>query len=163
MSEIQVTRGSVQDAVSVMCEAAQWLEDRGMPLWTQAEIIALPEQYPAAAFLTLYFDNHPAAAALLTDADPLFWPDIPPGTSGFLHKLSVRRAYAGQGLALRMLDSAAHICKKEGMKSLRLDCDASRNKLIALYQTAGFKPVGVRRVHTETHGTVMAALLARAL
>ncbi len=127
------------------------------------DILALPQVYPADAFLTLYHQGHPAAAALLTDADPLFWPQAAPGTSGYLHKLSVRRAYAGQGLAQRLICLTGILCNNEGKSYLRLDCDASRQKLIALYQSAGFTCLGVRAVQTRRYGTVRAALFRRAL
>ena len=163
MSEVTGTRGSAADSVAVMLEAAQWLEAKGMPLWTREEIQALPERYPADAFLTLYQDGRPCAAALLLDSDPLFWPEVPPGTSGFLHKLSVRRACEGKGLALQMLRYAASLCNNEGKTHLRLDCDASREKLKTLYQNAGFAYLGDRTVRTNAHGTVAAALFERAL
>lgn len=157
------TRGDVQSAVGVMLEAARWLETRGIPLWTREEIIKLPETCPADAFLTLYQDSRPAAAALLRDCDPLFWPQVPPGSSGFLHKLCVHRAYAGGGLALRMIEYAARLCNNAGKTHLRLDCDASRGKLKDLYQSAGFTCLGDRTVHTKAHGTVSVSLFERAL
>ena len=163
MSACICIRGDVQAAVAVMLEAARWLEERGMPLWTHKEIAALPERNPADAFLTLSVGGQPAAAALLLDADPLLWPQVRPGTSGFLHKLSVRRAYAGKGLAFEMLDYAAELCKKEGKTHLRLDCDASREKLKSLYQNAGFAYIGERRIWTTAHGMVAAAMFERAL
>ncbi len=164
MSGFTFARGGAQAAVAVMLEAAQWLESRGMPLWTREEIERLPSLYPADAFLVLYDEEgQPAAAALLTDADPLFWPHVPPHTTSVLHKLYVRRAYAGKGLALRLLDCAAELCKQEGLRWLRLDCDASREKLRALYLSAGFSFAGEKQIHTNAHGTVTAALFERTL
>ena len=163
MSGYTCTRGDVQNAVAVMLEAALWLQEREMPLWAVDEIKALPETYPANAFLTLYQSGRPAAAALLLESDPLFWPQIPPGTSGFLHKLSVRRSYAGTGLSLRMIAYAATLCYNDGKTHLRLDCDASREKLKTLYQSAGFACLGERTVQTTIHGAVTVALFERAL
>ncbi len=163
MNGFWFARGDAQAAVGVMKEAALWLSGRGMPLWTQEELDRLPGEHPADAFLVLYDDRRAAAAALLTFRDPLLWPDAPDGTSGFLHKLSVRRAYAGRGLALRLLTDAARVCEQEGMRYLRLDCDAKRTKLRALYLSAGFAFAGEKQAHTQTHGTVTAALYERAL
>ncbi len=156
-------RGDVKAAIAVMLEAARWLDKRGQGLWTQAQIQRLPKQYPADAFLTLTVDGQAAVAALLIDTDPLVWPQVPPGTSGFLHKMAVRRAFAGRGLAVQMLQYAAQLCNNEGKSHLRLDCDASREKLIALYQSAGFTCVGVRTLQTKTHGMVKVSRFERAL
>lgn len=134
-----------------------------MALWTREEIETLPRSYPGSAFLVLYAGNRPAAAALLTDNDALFWPDAPPGSSGFLHKLSVRREFAGSGISWRLIEYAAELYRREGKTHLRLDCDASREKLKRLYVSAGFCYIGDRTAQTKTHGTLAVSLFERAL
>ena len=84
----------------------------------------------------------PVIAALLQDRDPDIWPDD--GTALIVHKLAVRRAYAGRGLANRMLDFAAEHARAQGRKWLRLDTDATRPKLRSFYERAGFTHVGYK-------------------
>ena len=85
----------------------------------------------------------------------LFWPEVPTGTSGFVHKLCVRRKFAGQGVAEGMLRYAAELCRAQGISMLRLDTDLSRPKLCALYERAGFRRVGVRSIFSPSMGVTL--------
>lgn len=40
--------------------------------------------------------------------DPFFWPEIAPGTSAFVHKLAVRRAWAKKGVSTDLLSFARY-------------------------------------------------------
>lgn len=75
---------------------------------------------------------------LVQPQDPVFWPDAEPGTSAFLHKLAVRRAWAGQGVPAALLAHAYRHARALGLRYLRLDCVASRHALRALYEGLGW-------------------------
>ena len=70
--------------------------------------------------------------------DAYFWPDISPGTSAFVHKLAVRRAWAKKGVSARLLAYGVARARALGRTHLRLDCVADRQGLRRLYDGLGF-------------------------
>ncbi len=156
-----VTQGDIEESLSILREAAQWLIDTGRPMWKLEELTRERLAGPPESFLVLYETGTPhtgAATALLSFHDPLFWPDVPPGTSGFLHKLAVRRAYAGKDCSLRLIRHAAALCLRKNIHSLRLDCDPHRPGLCALYERAGFVLAKRQTKTLPPYGTVDLAL-----
>src|SRR5690606_14966504 len=94
-----------KDAVKVIAEAAQWLIRIQQSFWDPESLTEenlLKKSFPENFFVA-YIHQEPAAAMILDWEDPLFWPDIPSGTSGFVHKLSVSRKYAGKGLPAKLI------------------------------------------------------------
>ncbi len=156
--EITLTRGEVEECLAVMREAAAWLTQTGRTMWTPDELTRERIANPAEEFLLLRRDGMPAAAGLLSFYDPYFWPDVPPDTSGFLHKLAVRRAFASQGMAEELIRRAAALCRSRGVRQLRLDCDAARPALCALYERAGFRLLERKTVHTRRLGAIAVAM-----
>jgi len=61
--------------------------------------------------------------------DPLFWPTVKEYESGFIHKLCVRREFAGKGLSAKMVEHAVRECSRRGIGYLRLDTDVTKPKL----------------------------------
>ena len=139
-SLIRATTGQAVIAADILSEAAQWLTERGIPLWPPGEIS--PERLaPLAERGELYLafsDSAAQGTLILQEEDALFWPDEPAGESLFLHKLAISRAAAGTGIAQRMIESAADEARRRRKRYLRLDCDANRPPLHRFYQSAGF-------------------------
>jgi GNAT superfamily N-acetyltransferase len=126
---------------SILIEVARWLEDRGTPLWRAKELA--PEHIKGEVLGGLFVLAELGGEAVGTMRyqleDPLFWPDVPPGESAYIHRLAVRRRAAG-GLASRpLLEWAVKHTKSIGRRYLRLDTDASRPKLRAVYEQFGFR------------------------
>jgi GNAT superfamily N-acetyltransferase len=63
----------------------------------------------------------------------------------YVHRLAVRRAFAGATVSHALLRFAADEAKRRGCSALRLDCIASRPKLRAVYERFGF------RYHSDHH------------
>ncbi|MDH3494897.1 MAG: GNAT family N-acetyltransferase, partial [Acidobacteriota bacterium] len=78
------------------------------------------------------------------DADPEYWDDVPHEDSSFVHRVAVRRKYAGKGLARKMIEWAKNRARDEGKRFLRLDC-ADRPKLREVYEKMGFIFHSVKR------------------
>ena len=95
---------------------------------------------------------------ILCFEDPFFWPDLEPNTSGFIHKLSVRRAYAGKGYAKQMIEHARDVCIRSGIHSLRLDCDPHREGLMKFYHDCGFSLMERKVLHTQKWGKIDLAM-----
>ena len=135
-----LTAGDMPGALTIMRESAQWLRDSGRPMWSPDELTPEAMASPPESYLVLRDGAGEGAAALcLTDADPLYWPENPPGQCGYVHKLAVRRAFAGRGLARALLLDAAGLARSRGLSALCLDCDPSRAALVRLYESTGFR------------------------
>jgi GNAT superfamily N-acetyltransferase len=92
-------------------------------------------------------DGEPAGAIRFQLEDTLFWPDLQGDhTSAFVHRLVVRRQYKGQRISTALLRWAIDHARVLGRSHLRLDCDKTRPKLMALYESVGFQFHSFRQV-----------------
>jgi len=164
--KLHFTTGDVDTALDIMREAAQWQIDQGTQLWLMDTLTRKMINNPADEFHVAWLEQNrdstqrsdfcmplhaqssapPQAAAccLLSTHDPVFWPEIPAETSGFLHKIAVRRKFAGQGVVARLIAHAEQTCLARGIPMMRLDTDINRPKLRALYEGLGYVQVGTR-------------------
>lgn len=126
---------------AMLREAAQWLIDRQLPLWAVANFS------DAAVWRDVHHSQYMVAASEANEVagvvryqleDVFFWPEVEPGTSAFLHKLAVRRSWAGQGISAALLAFARDTARSAGLHTLRLDCVADRQRLRVLYEGFGF-------------------------
>jgi GNAT superfamily N-acetyltransferase len=148
---IEVARASAEElpvASAILTEAARWLIARGQPLWEPSDLV--PERLRAGvADGSLHLalrDGQPVGTIALLWDDPLFWPDVAPGESAFVHRLAVRRSVAGTGVAEAMLAWAVERASGAGRRWLRLDCSARHDRLCAYYRSAGFRACGTRDI-----------------
>ena len=146
----------------VLQEAARWITTWRSQLWDPA---LLGEDFVApfiarGEMLTLRTGGEIAGVMILQPEDPLFWPDRPPGEAAYVHKLAVRRAHAGQGLAAALLDHAADMTRLQGRDRLRLDCHPD---LAGYYAGLGFRPVDERDVRHPEVGQIRVARMERRL
>jgi GNAT superfamily N-acetyltransferase len=135
------TLGDLPTVSDILQEAAQWLEERGMLLWKASELTPdrIANEVAAGLFVLAEVDGAAAATMMFLLTDPDFWPDVPPNESAFIHRLAVRRRYAGSPLSSAMLDWAVEQTRKLVRQFLRLDCVADRPKLRAIYERYGFR------------------------
>jgi GNAT superfamily N-acetyltransferase len=78
--------------------------------------------------------------------DQLFWPELTDGQSAFVHRLAVRRRFAGTGVSLALLSWSVEHARRLGKLCLRLDCDHQRTKLRSVYERFGFRLHSYRQV-----------------
>lgn len=132
----------------ILCEAAWWLEQRGMRMWRDDELVAsrLAADVAGGLFFIAECELQPAGVVKFQLEDAEFWPDLPPGESAFVHRLAVRRSFAGGEVSAALLNWALERARALGKKYLRLDCEASRPKLRALYERFGFMHHSDRQV-----------------
>ena len=91
-------------------------------------------------------ENESAGVVRFQMEDPELWPDVPENSSAFLHRLAVRRRFAGQGVSTAILNWAVRRTRELGRGHLRLDCEAARPKLRAVYERFGFRHHSDRQV-----------------
>jgi len=78
--------------------------------------------------------------------DSVFWPDTPADEAAFIHRIAVRCAFAGGQISAVLLRWAAERAKNLGRRFPRLDCEASRPRLRAVYERFGFRHHSDRQV-----------------
>ena len=144
---LTVKQKDMEPAFRIMKEAAQWLISKGMPLWKPEDFTRerLLKDISENDIYTAYLSNRPVASMILQWKDPSFWPNAK-ADSGFIHKLSVIREYAGKGIAQEFINWAKGEVKNRNRTFLRLDCAGDRPTLCKIYEDIGFSKVDRKMV-----------------
>src|SRR5665213_805523 len=103
-SETHIRQATPQDTevvASILNEAARWLEQAGMPLWQEDELAPanIAADVRAGLFFLLGYSGDAAGTVKFQLDDPMFWPDASRQDAAYIHRLAVRRRYAGTGLS----------------------------------------------------------------
>jgi GNAT superfamily N-acetyltransferase len=144
---MKITQGDTPIAIEIMREAAAWLMETGRPLWRLEDIT----EHKILAGITKHdvyvgwIADEAAAAMILQWSDPFFWPQSK-DNSGFIHKLAVRRRFAGTNVSRQMVEWAKQETRRRGKGYLRLDCAGNRPKLCSFYENLGFRQIDRRMV-----------------
>lgn len=141
-------------AIHILREVGQWLVDDDRQLWNVDTLTTenLLDTYTTGNLYVMHVDRNdgpgpePAGVFILQWEDPLYWPEVPPNTSGFIHKLAIRRSFAGQNLFAEIIRFCRDECLKRGIQTLQLETDASRPKLMQFYERYGFQPTYQRQI-----------------
>jgi len=149
---IRIRQAITEDAFAVtaiLTDAAKWVEQLdGTTMWVEDELAQdrIAAEVDAGLFHVAECDGDIAGALKFQLDDHLFWPDLATDDSAFIHRLAVRRNYAGQGVSAALLGWAVDHARSLGKQSLRLDCDAERARLRDLYERFGFRLHSFRQV-----------------
>ena len=128
------------EALAIVREAAAWARGQGIEVWSDAELSDqdFHEEARLGQLVMGFSGRQAAATMLLQPSDPLYWPTIAPNTSLYLHKIAVRRTFAGAGWPARLIEFAVNAAADRGLRWLRLDT-LFRPALQTLYERQGFK------------------------
>jgi GNAT superfamily N-acetyltransferase len=151
--EISFTQ-DVDKTIAVLQNAGEWLlkSGRNPSKWWQLQNLnkqflfqyAKPEE-----FYVGLVEGRPAVAAILQkDQEAQDWHDIDknkPQPALYIHWLCVDRHFAGKGLTNEMINFAESLATKENIPFLRVDTNASENKLRKIYENLGFELVMVKK------------------
>jgi GNAT superfamily N-acetyltransferase len=137
----QATPQDIDAVAEILGEAARWLDECGMPMWRQDELLPnyIAAEVRSGQFFLAECDGVPAGAIRFQLEDRLFWPDLPQDDSAFVHRLAVRRRFAGGEVSSALFLWAIARTHTLGRRFLRLDCEASRARLRAVYERIGFR------------------------
>lgn len=163
---MQIEQARPEEAATVAAvlnEAAQWITAEGRPLWSATDIglDRIQRDTDAGGYFIARKNGEVAGVVRLDLEDAYFWPEIERGSSLYVHKLAVRRAWAGHGVPVQLLDFALERARSLGRPFLRLDCVADRAPLRALYERFGFSLHSV--IHKGERGFARYELAARPL
>src|SRR5262245_27397380 len=138
----QAASADVAAIVETLTEAARWVEELdGTIMWVEGELDEKCVRVEAdrGMFVVGEVDGGVAGAMRFQLEDQLFWPDLDAADSAFVHRLAVRRAFAGHGVSTALLEWAVDRARLLDRRYLRLDCDAERSRLRAFYERFGFQ------------------------
>lgn len=146
MNRLEIHFGEMQAAISIMREAAAWGREKGYRVWpeewlTPQELIT-PDAGPEN-FCIGTIDGEAACAFLLQWTDAEYWPDAPKYEAAYLHKFCVRRKFAGMGMTGLTVNALKTLCRRRGIRCIRLDTALDEQKIRKLYLRAGFKIVDI--------------------
>lgn len=151
MAQILIRQAESDDSEvvsSILSEAAAWQDAAGTPLWNAEDLVSedLQGEVGAGLYWLALVGDEAVGCVRYQLEDPLFWPGAVLGEAAYIHRLAVRRDYAGGDVSKALLDWAKAYARDRGHAFLRLDCDASRAKLRAFHEGHGFRPVGEREI-----------------
>jgi GNAT superfamily N-acetyltransferase len=137
----QATPQDVETVADILTEAARWLDENGMTMWRDDELLPtrIAEDVHSGLFFLAESDGEPAGTIRFQLEDKRFWPDVPQQDSAFVHRLAVRRRFAGGEVSAALLLWAIARTHAVGRRYLRLDCEASRAPVRAIYERLGFR------------------------
>ena len=129
---------------AILSEAAAWLEETGKSMWREDQVKweRLSKDFAIGEFMIALSDGNPAACMALTGHAMPWWEGVAYGEALYIHKLAVRRPFAGSGLSAALIEHAKKECMERGIGALKLDCAADRPKLRAVYERMGFGCIG---------------------
>ncbi len=136
----RASANELPDVAGVLQEVANWLANKGEKLWEANELAPdkIENQVSDGMFWLARIDGEIAGCIRFQTEDEEYWGDVPHSDSAFVHRVAVKRRFAGQGVAIAMLDWAKEKAKSLDKRYLRLDCD-QREKLCRFYEGQGFK------------------------
>jgi len=152
VGQLVIRPASVGDAkliAATLIEAAKWVEQLdGTLMWVEGELEEprISAEVAAGMFVVAEIEGQVVGALRFQLEDRLFWPDLEGSDSAFVHRLAVRREFAGRGVSTALLEWAMDRAHALGKRFLRLDCDAERGRLRDFYERFGFRLHSYRQV-----------------
>jgi GNAT superfamily N-acetyltransferase len=136
--------GDLESVRELLAEGGRYMVARGEPqVW--------PDPFPAdrvapylergCVFVAVSRSYGTLGTFLLVDEDPGYWGERS-HPSAHLHRMAVRRAFAGRGVGRRMVEWAVRAAQGRGARVLRLECLRGAGSLRAYYESLGFRPIG---------------------
>lgn len=143
--EFMIRKATNKDIVyieEILQDVVLWMHDNGIGnLWNKDNIKwnHLSRMYEIGDFYIAFYKDMPVACMAITDYDSNYWNEIPKGESLYIHKLAVKRMYAGMGISTKLIDFSKNLAYRRKIETIRLDCNKQRTKLCKLYENNGFR------------------------
>lgn len=140
----------VDDVISIIVEVAHWLHSRGIDQWWPTDRFKRRQPWiERAKHGELYLarlSNAPIATLTIQWEDVPTWGEQAPN-AGYIHRLAVRRVFAGKGIGRALLSWAEESIKAKMKEFSRLDCWAKNTALRAYYESVGYALVKETKVY----------------
>ncbi len=142
----QAQPSDLDTVLDILEEAASWLTSRGIDQWQpglfrRIRRQSIADQVSRGEVYLARRDGQPVGTLTLQWADQMFWGNVS-DDAGYIHRLAIRRAYAGMELGHHLLQWGEGKVASAGRDYLRLDCMAENQALRQYYEQAGFTSRG---------------------
>ncbi|MCR8666543.1 GNAT family N-acetyltransferase [Aestuariibaculum sp. M13] len=94
----------------------------------------------------------------ILNEDILYWGQQQ-ASALYVHSLTVKEEYNGQGIGKLILDTIEHQAKMKQCEYLRLDADSKNPRLCNYYESLGFKKVGEKTLTISTYNLYQKEIL----
>lgn len=144
----QVRPEELSLVVDLLSAAAASLVEKGNALWSAADIseAAVKEHVQDGMYYAAFDDVGPVGLFRFQLEDRQFWPEVPDGSSAFIHKVAVYPHKQGNDASHVLLRYACQLAQQHDRQFLRLDCVGGRPKLRAVYERFGFRHHSVKKL-----------------
>jgi len=141
--EVSIRPATIYDTWAVcivLTEAAQWLREQNIPVWSTSmfTISKVKQETAQHEYYVAEDDGAVVGTFRFQLLDRETWPEVPDLDSAFIHRVAVLRSHAGAGVAQQMFEYAKELTRRAERQFLRLDCAADQPKLRTVYEKAGF-------------------------
>jgi GNAT superfamily N-acetyltransferase len=141
----RASEGDLQDAIDILEEVTRWAALIGVQTWDEGTFRSedgrgrrqLVEALGAGDLYIVRMGEDAAATVSLFERDERYWPGARPEAL-YLHKLAVRRRFAGRHLGGAVLRWARDQARSRGRRYLRLNCVRDEPWIRRYYEAAGF-------------------------
>lgn len=132
----------------ILAEASTWADTIGAKLWQLDELApsGIGRDVAAGLFQLAWVGPEAAGTVKFQLDDSEFWPDDPGDHAAYIHRLAVRRRFAGGRVSTALMRWAVQQAAARGRQMLRLDCDVERTSLRRVYERFGFRYHSDRQV-----------------
>ena len=142
---MELYSNQIDEAIRIMKEVAMWGRNKGFRVWrdewlTKKELITIDAQ--PENFYIGKMDGVAVCAFILQRRDSEYWADAQ-DEAVYLHKLCVRREFAGKNMTRFIIEAIKQLCKKEGIRYIRLDTALDEKIVRKIYLKLGFKIVDI--------------------
>ena len=142
---MEIYSNQLDDAIRIMKEVALWGRNKGFRVWrdewlTKEELIT--EDAQPENFYIGKMDGAAVCAFILQWRDTEYWADAK-NDAVYLHKLCVRREFAGKNMARLTIEAIRQLCQKKGIRYIRLDTALDEKVVRKIYLKLGFKIVDI--------------------
>lgn len=147
----QATKNDIDALEQIYRNRVRYNDAHGTHQWSETDVTwnTLSKTYRMEDFYVIEEAGELCAAVCFVDYDPVYWPQMKPKESYYLHKICVDPKHRGKGYA----DALIEFFKAEGKRlqysDVRLDVRAQKTKLRAMYERHGFVLVEQRKIFEE--------------
>lgn len=139
--KFNVSNNKMDEAIKIMKEVATRGRSIGYRVWldewlTPEELLS--DEVLVENFCVGQVDGIDASCMILQWSDSEWWPEAQCNEAGYIHKLCVRREFAGKGIPIEMIEYAKAQCREKGIKYLRLDTGWDEERMKQIYTDLGF-------------------------
>jgi len=136
----------LDELLAILRRRAQWLIERGMPMWNPAylEPEAFVQRYHHPLCFLALENQQTIGGFILVERDDVLWKGHSQEGVFYVHKLVIDHDFRGRGLVPPLVDQIVAYARAHRRHTLRLDNYHDRPYLNSLYGGLGFDLVDVK-------------------